>query len=85
MHKEIVEKLRLTAVGCPPHVSLPSLEFVGKTLGRQLDILGMSNQKPEVTNVFERRSRNDKDPSYSLDALRESRSAKSIFGTQVRK
>jgi hypothetical protein len=64
----------MTAVGSPMNVTLPSLGFVSKVLGAQLSDIGMSQSQlgSEVENDFDRRDRNESDPRYSLDTLRES-------------
>jgi hypothetical protein len=76
MADKIYESLHLTAVEYPGDVTLPKLQFVSKVLDGQLSDIGMPQSQPgsEVENDFERRHRNESDPQYSLDALRESRS-----------
>lgn len=68
----MLENLKLTSVGGPASVSLPNLDFVSETLGVQLENVGMSKPESKVTNDFTPRDRNQSDPPYSLDALRES-------------
>ena len=72
--EEIYEKLKLRAVG-PTEIALPSLEFVSKVLRKHLGDLGMIDSEPksQVKNDFVPCHRKDKDPSYSLESLRESK------------
>jgi len=72
-YNEVFGKLKLTAVPDPPGVTLPNREFVAEILGNQLEILGMSTPKSEVTQDFKNRVRDWKDPVYSLENLRERR------------
>jgi hypothetical protein len=74
MANEIYEDLRLTAVGCPSEVTLPSFKFVFEVLSQQLRDIGMSGEEldSEITNTFVLRERNESDPQYSLDSLKES-------------
>jgi hypothetical protein len=74
MANEIYESLRLTAVGCPSDVALPSLKFLSKVLSRQASDIGMPGEQleSEITNTFALRVRNEEDPRYSLESLKES-------------
>jgi hypothetical protein len=75
MANQLYEGLRLTAVGCPSDVTLPSLKSVSKALSQQLSDIGMSGEEleSEITNTFVLRERNQSDPQYSLDSLKESK------------
>jgi hypothetical protein len=78
-----MKSLRLTAVGCPSDVTLPSL-LVSKVLSQQLSTIGMSGEKlkSEITNTFVLRKRKASDPQYSLDLLKESKT--DILGLYLR-
>jgi hypothetical protein len=50
------------------------LKSVSKVLSQQLSDIGMSDAEPDsdITNTFVLRERNQRDPRYSLDSLKES-------------